>query len=308
MIWLCQDSWVPRHRDPAWPPRSSSPGELPPDGTPVVDGIPLPLGRRHPSENPFFWTTDEPADDPSGLAGALAGAFEQTGLWPLLWESSHEPPSNYYLTQPGQAALIELPAPGVLRVAWESGLSSIDQRSTELDGRTLGPFPGLAPASVAVMDPSAIADIFRDLGYQDEWRAHPQLVVVPCRRPADALAALGWDYSQLPAPVWTSVLRSWEDRFAAITVGFEPSAIRVRVCAPPTDMAQAALLAGEIAAIAEGGLSPGQPLDATAAMLLTGERRSYEGPVADIVQRRDLWFFAFREYGTDDLAALVPAE
>jgi len=73
-------------------------------------------------------------------------------------------------------------------------------------------------------------------------------------------------------------------------------------------MPQARLLAGEIAAIAEGGVGPGQRLDATAELLLTGERRSHDGPVADFVERPDLWFFAFTEYGIDELTALLPAE
>lgn len=77
------------------------------------------------------------------------------------------------------------------------------------------------------------------------------LLLVPCRRPADAIAAIGWDHSFIPLPMTAAVLRSWEDRFGAVPIAIEPSSILLAVDAPVADATQATALAAEIIAITD---------------------------------------------------------
>jgi hypothetical protein len=68
------------------------------------------------------------------------------------------------------------------------------------------------------------------------------------------------------------VLRSWEQRFAAIAIEVAPSAVTVAVLAPPTNLDQALRLAAEHRALSAGPDS-GQPgwLRDLANLLLTGK-------------------------------------
>lgn len=75
-----------------------------------------------------------------------------------------------------------------------------------------------------------------------------ELLVVPAARPADVVAALGWDgpvNHGLDGGQVSAVLRSWEDRFGAIPFGIGFDTLFLQVAAPPTDDAQVEILARE---------------------------------------------------------------
>ena len=91
-------------------------------------------------------------------------------------------------------------------------------------------FPGLLPALPPADDPvSAAARMAAEPGL-----AH--LAIVPVRRPADIVAAVGWagasNYQEDVAGM-SAVLRSWEERFGAMLVRMDTSTLWVSVAAPP---------------------------------------------------------------------------
>ena len=60
--------------------------------------------------------------------------------------------------------------------------------------------------------------------------------VVSCRRPADAVALVGWTdaINVRPAAEVSAVLRSWEDRFGTILVGLGFATITLMITRPQT--------------------------------------------------------------------------
>jgi hypothetical protein len=121
-------------------------------------------------------------------------------------------------------------------------------------------FPGLAPSQ----PPS------------DELLVAPaggsaRIGLVSCRRPADAIGAMGWLGAinvRSPAEV-SAVLRSWEDRFGAVVVGLGFATVRLLVTRPPRTDDDALRVAAEVAALCPDALwqpealGPTMPRDAT---------------------------------------------
>jgi hypothetical protein len=277
-------------------------GRLPDEASPTVAGVTLPSGRPRPDDDPFFWATDEPITDPGRLTSPLAAAFPITGLWPLLWEWE-EDPANYYWRRPDLDGLGVFDAEQVLRTAWESYAAE-----SAIGEPIAGAFTGLAGPSLTPGGQAPTVDPFAEVSDEARrasWQSGRRLVLVPCTRPADVLAVLGWDYSQIPAPLVAAVLRSWEERFAAVPVEFEPSALTLHIGAPPTRMDQALDLAAEICAIVEAPLAQGATLPALAQILLTGRHDFDEFPLQAMEVSPTLWRFAFREYCTDALGRLA---
>ncbi len=103
-------------------------------------------------------------------------------------------------------------------------------------------FTGLAPATEPGADPLAVAAASA-LGGR---RSH--LAIVAARRPADAVALLGWrgarnqhdDVTGLAA-----VLRSWEERFGAVLVEIGVTTLRLSVAAPPRTERECLAVAAE---------------------------------------------------------------
>jgi hypothetical protein len=275
---------------------------VPGAGTPTVAGVTLAIGRPRPDDDPFFWATDEPMTDPGRLTSPLAAAFPTTGLWPLLWEWE-EDPANYYWQRPELHGLGLFDAEQVLRLAWESYAAESD-----IEQPVAGAFTGLAGPSIPPGGQAPTRDPFQEVNDEArraDWQPGRRLVLVPCTRPADVLAVLGWDYSQIPAALVAAVLRSWEERFAAVPVEFEPSALTLHIGAPPTRMDQALDLAAEICAIVEAPLTHGATVSALAQMLLTGRHDHHEFPLQAMEVSPTRWRLAFREYCTDALRRLV---
>jgi len=103
-------------------------------------------------------------------------------------------------------------------------------------------FPGLVPPIEPVEDPSACA--VRMAG--EQWRMH--LAVVPVARPADVVAAIGWQgAANLGEDVaaLSAVLRSWADRFGATLVGIDAGTLWLSVAAPPRTDEQCLRIAAE---------------------------------------------------------------
>lgn len=228
--------------------RADRPGALPAVGKLEIAGVQLPAGRPESRGGAaHFWRSDVPLEDVGQYATALARVFEHTGLWPLVWMwSAEDAPEHYYDRPRDLRHLDAFTAEEVLRAGW-AGIDTYQ--------RAVGPFPGLAAPARQRGSAQPIRDPFKDIhkrvadpfDQESRW----VLLLVPCRRPADAIAAIGWDHSFIPLVMTAAVLRSWEDRFGVVPVAIEPSSILLAVDAPVTDATQATALAAEILAVTE---------------------------------------------------------
>jgi Domain of unknown function (DUF4253) len=288
---------VPPPSRPAGPYALFAPShrDLPEDGSPTVGGLQLPLGSRCPQSAPAaYWATYDPPADLGGLTSPLARAFPATGLWPVLWEWD-EDPEHYLGGHADLTGLEGLNAGRALSTAWTSAFGTGSRESLQL-----------AERSTQADTPQAWSDPFAEVNRDDpSWQAQRRLLLVACHRPADALAALDWGYSMIPMAIFTAVLRSWEERFAAVLVQLEPSAITLAVGAPPTNVAQATDLAAELTAIA-GDTDDPQDLAGLADMLITGRYpQTGSAPLLHNGSSHTLWRLTFNENGSAALEALV---
>jgi hypothetical protein len=122
------------------------------------------------------------------------------------------------------------------------------------------PFPGLAPWSEhdgKTANPFVIFNAHQNYLTPND-RGPYRLLLVACRRPADAITAVGMELSNdYKNPEISAVLRSWEDRFGARVVLFGTGYVILAVDAPPGTDSDARRLAAEIFALAP----PGDALD-----------------------------------------------
>lgn len=215
---------------------AASPGVLPADGTSSVAGVGLPPGHRSPKGDPF-WISYSPDPHADAIAERLAQLFPRTGLWPLLWDartySAAIAPFGFEAS--GPSAVGEIDAGRALADAW----------STE----DPSPFPGLAAGTphLGPFNPFVLFD-------SSTWYGDPQprykLLLVSCRRPADALAELGvwWLGGRLHAVELSAVLRSWAARFDAQFVGEAAGQLVVTTPFAPRTATSARRLAAELVA------------------------------------------------------------
>ena len=203
----------------------------------AVVGLGLPPGRPVLPEGggaPIAWVTEEIGDH-DALWARLAGQFPDTGLWPVLANGLEDGD----LSRPWLDGELQGPdatePPDVLELlttrsgdaAWE------DAEEEDHDYGLLGLATATrSPGPVTITVPTASTG----------------LLLVPVTRPADVPRALGWmgpaNYD-LGGSDQSSVLRSWEDRFGAVLVGMGFDVMQLVVAVPPTDRAQAELLARE---------------------------------------------------------------
>lgn len=216
----------------------------------------------------MLWLSDAPVADPAPLWWALAEQFPSTGLWPLMLrflEGGSGRPWEVGELDPATEADVDALDPGaVLATGWHDGVVPINNPWPPGTG-PLAPygstFPGLAPPGPEADD----LPVFLPAG------GRARIGLVSCRRPADAVALLGWTgaINVRPATEVSAVLRSWEDRFGAILVGLGFATITLLVTRPPTDADAAVHLAAEVAAFCPDALWqpeeqwPYQPRDAT---------------------------------------------
>lgn len=91
-------------------------------------------------------------------------------------------------------------------------------------------FIGLVPAMERSHDPIDVATTLA----AGSWRTH--LAIVPVYRPADVVAAVGWNGTcnhHNDRAGLSVVLRSWEERFGALLVRMDRSTLWLSVAAPP---------------------------------------------------------------------------
>jgi len=118
-------------------------------------------------------------------------------------------------------------------------------------------FPGLsAPLRRAEPPASAPADPITPGG-------RARIGLVPCRRPSDAVAAIGWQGAinrRSPAQV-SAVLRSWEERLGTVLAGLGFATLTLLVPYPPADESEALPIAAELAALCPDALAEDGPVD-----------------------------------------------
>jgi hypothetical protein len=288
---------------PAVPFLAPRPGDVPRSGVPTVAGLQLPDGLARPDDGrAVYWRTDGPVAEPGQLTSPLARAFPTTGLWPLLyaWE---EEPENFWFGGPGAPDAIPVDVETVMQSQWESW------KQATWGPRPIFPeFPGLADAQPGgtegeVGDPFTLVN---DNARRNSWDPERWLLLVPCRRPADVLAVLGWDFSQMPYPIMTALLRSWEERFAAVPVEIDLATIVLNIGRPPQHRAQAERLVAEFAAVCEFEISEQVDdwLSRTTALLLPD---SPVPPLADNLSPTH-WRISFQEAPPSALFELVDSE
>lgn len=211
-------------------------GKLPRTGRPNIAGVQLPFGRR--ANGISVWETSRSAADAVGLASKLAGAFPRTGLWPVLWSFPDEP-SSYMDGPDGESEIPGINVQRSLRTLW--------QRYSRQGPPFSGSFDRLARASQQhrFRNPFSIfASQEQQLDPNDRGRY--RLLLIPCHRPADAIAAVGLELSGLIGDgLISAVLRSWESRFGATVVEFGAGRLVLAVNAPPRDATNASRLARE---------------------------------------------------------------
>lgn len=200
-----------------------------------------------------LWLTDVPVTDPAPLWWALAAQFPATGLWPVLLhflgDESGRPWDVGEFDPASEADVDALDPRSVLEAGWHDGVVPIDNPWPPGTG-PLAPFgsrfPGLAPP---VSGTDGLPVVLPSGG-------RARIGLVSCRRPADAVALVGWTgaVNVRPAAEVSAVLRSWEDRFGAILVGLGFATMTLLVPRPPTQTEDAVHLAAEVAAFCPDAL------------------------------------------------------
>jgi len=249
---------LPRRAGQARPGRwfgAAKPGRVPTARRPRFGSVTLPAGRAWiPEENygppvkrPVAWATDTPTADAFALARTLSNLFPQTGLWPLLWLNTDRP-AAYCSSLPRPSRIDGSRAETILRRQWRR-----EPPQAEWVAPLGTRFPGLAAPTTE--QPERF-DAFHELR---AWQAAsarfnpleltPRLMLVPCTRPADAVAAMhlicGLSEGVSNPGEVSSVLRSWERRFGAVLVGAEPGGMTLAVGAPPRSFDRALRIAAE---------------------------------------------------------------
>ena len=258
---------------PALPDVGSVPltSGLPPAGRCRVVDVEVGIGRpaevsRYeggPRADAGLWVTDDPVTDPVTCWRRLVGLYPETGLWPLLLMSlaadhDHRPWHSGELDPVPLSRVDALEAAAVLAEGWADSLVPLGENPYVSHLRPYGAaFPGLAEPSRRESAPAEVP-----VGALRPW-APWQLGLVPCRRPADTVALIGWHgaiNSRTPEQV-SAVLRSWEDRFGMVLVGLGFATLTLLVPHPPATESEALPITAELAALCPDVLSQDGPLD-----------------------------------------------
>ncbi len=255
------------------PPHADSPGSLPGAGPAQVGDVALPPGRpvhadpgyAMPGEpappGPALWITDGPVADAPLVWQRLVAVFPTTGLWPLLCGGmSHEPgrPWDDGELAPVPEAAIGDDVEGVLSEQWEVG----DEALAPFDAD----FPRLARRMPEPAEPVRVAAL--------RLPAKARIGLVPCRRPADAPALVGWlgPVNVLDPARLSTVLRSWEERIGALVVGLDFDVATLVLTRPPVTDDDALAFAAEVAAACPDAVQQGTGTLRRLADGLRGER------------------------------------
>lgn len=254
-------------RPPILPPYDVP--ELPADGPTEIADVHLAAGRRlsgNPTMGPpgievilapVVWLTDAPVPESGAVLYRLRGPAASRGLTPVMlssmegddtrpWESLEFGPTNPH-------RIDHLDPEQVLSDMWSQSLSAEDEQSLDPVQPFGIEFPGLATAPLAKA-PSGFARLFSRSTDPDDDRPTLRALgvhrigLVAAGRPADTITALGWNGAvnvhQDPV-LMSTVLRSWETRWAArlVEIGFDTLTLTVGL--PPHDRKSALPLAAE---------------------------------------------------------------
>jgi hypothetical protein len=235
-------------------------GQLPRDGSPQVAGIQLPAGRRLPEDHDgvsAFWASDDNVD--LALASRLAAAFAQTGLWPLIWTWTDEPPDNYL---PGHGDVRKIARHDMEKIR-AYAYAEFDPSAEETEPFDHWPPSPPATSTAPQLDPFDPFEVLHTPPLRDCCR---QLLLIPCNRPADALTALDWSSQLFDSHQVGAILRSFEERFGAVPVALHLiDVVCLAVARAPRTRQDAQLLAAELTVLAPG--DPASIAAKTAALL-----------------------------------------
>lgn len=216
---------------------------------PVLD--PDPSGRGWMSAQDRLWISDAPP--PPGGWATLQAQHDRTGWWPLLlsalsdrdperpWLSGELAPSGVPTSAPGDHDAVS-----VLAGWWRACVPEAEQSATT------DPFgsrwPGLARPGTPQADPSEHAAEAAGFLLSTGWLTGPRLGLAPAARGADAPTAVGWSgpvNHEQDIAKFSTVLRSWEDRFGARLIGLGFDTLHLSIAAPPVDEEHALHVAAE---------------------------------------------------------------
>lgn len=226
-------------------------------------GVGRPATARRPATEAVLWLTDERRLDVAIAWRRLVDLFPVTGLWPLqltpLGADQHDRPWDSGELEPVPLARVDaLQTAVVLAHGWADSLVPLGDDPYVEHLRPFGAaFPGLAPPLRHQDRPATVpADAV------ERWKP-ARLGLVRCRRPADAVASIGWQgaINSRSAEQVSAVLRSWEDRFGVVLAGLGFATLTLLVPHPPADERAALPLAAELAALCPDVLSEDGPMD-----------------------------------------------
>lgn len=206
----------------AGPFAAAAAGAVPEDGRATVAGVDLPAGREVLDGR--LWVSDEWVPDVYRVWAELAGAFNDTGLWPVLWVAPRLDDLNQPVEPPVKRTVEDL-----LSEQWGEFVGMLDDLAAEFVAPFGADFPGLAPAQTECR--RNVVDHYRTADPSESMR----IALVAVERPADVPSVLGWNETEdfeYSAQI-TAMLRSWEDRFGAYLKSFAPGSIELAVERPP---------------------------------------------------------------------------
>ncbi|MEU3654326.1 DUF4253 domain-containing protein [Streptomyces sp. NPDC032161] len=210
---------------------------------------------------PLLWYTDAPVVP--GDWSRLRAAGRPLGLLPVLIDGGRHDQwfEDWDLNPEGTSYPGDHDAAEVLAEYWaECAPEELDAAHAE--------WPGLAPAPAdtgSTRSPDGLAAETADMCTGPEgWFPSVRAALVPARRSADILTAIGWsgplNYENDVARL-SAVLRSWEDRYdiRVLMLGFDT--LTVTVGRPPTTLDEARALAAEHFAFCPDNINQSPPYD-----------------------------------------------
>jgi hypothetical protein len=210
-----------------------------------------------------LWLADGKTVDAGARWRRLVDLYRGSGLWPLVLtplstDDPHRPWDSGELEPVPLAGVDALIPESVLAEGWADSLVPIGGDPYVEHLRPYGAtFPGLAaPLPRAAAPVPVPADALGNAGWS-------RIGLVSCRRPADAIAAVGWHgaINSRSAAQVSAVLRSWEERFGLVLAGLGFATLTLLVPHPPRNSAEALPIAAELAALCPDVLAEDGPVN-----------------------------------------------
>jgi hypothetical protein len=210
-----------------------------------------------------LWLADGETVDAGGRWRRLVDQYPGTGLWPLVLTplstyDAHRPWDSGELEPVPLADVDALDPTSVLAEGWADSLVPIGTDPYVEHLRPYGAtFPGLAASLPRATAPVSVPVDAVGL------RGWSRIGLVPCRRPADAVASIGWHgaINCRSAAQVSAVLRSWEERFGLVLAGLGFATLTLLVPHPPRNGSEALPIAAELAALCPDVLAEDGPVD-----------------------------------------------